>query len=212
MNEKKKKIIDCECGWVKPKHWQTIAPKVNIPCEKNTTATATRRWQNKSSNEQNKSTARAFSNFVHLSSIPLQNNNVKSPKYLSLCGKKSLFTHVMLKLRCGTANDGKHIHAAICVISTENVNYLFNRRTVKRCSPGCKRFLLLVISFNLNWLIFQTYGEELHFVAFIRVLLVRLGTSSINYRQFILSCTSWRNILKEQEKISRLPLKAISKQ
>lgn len=29
---------------------------------------------------------------------------------------------------------------------------------------------------------------------------MRLGTSSINYRQFILSCTSWRNILKEQEK------------
>ena len=114
--------------------------------------------------------------------------------------KKSLFTDVMLKLRCGTANDGKHIHAAICVISTENVNYFFNRRTVKRCSPDCKRFLLLVISFNLNWLIFQTYGEELHFVAFIQVLLVRLGTSSINYRQFIFSCTSWRNILKEQEK------------
>ena len=63
--------------------------------------------------------------------------------------KKSLFTHVMLKLS-GTANDGKHIHAAICVISTENVNYFFNRRTVKRCSPDCKRFLLLVISFNLN--------------------------------------------------------------
>ena len=117
-----------------------------------------------------------------------------------------------LRKRFGTANDGKHIHAATCVISTENVNYFFNRRTVKRCSPGCKRFLLLVISFNLNWLIFQTYGKELHFVAFIRVLLVRLGTSSINYRQFILSCRSWRNILKEQEKISRLPLKAISKQ
>ena len=86
--KKKKKIIDCECGWVKPKHWQTIAPKVNIPCEK------TRRRRQRGGDKTKALMSRTRAQHVRFQTLciflafPLQNNNVKSPKYLSFYVEK----------------------------------------------------------------------------------------------------------------------------
>ena len=88
-------------------------PHTNREIKENITATA-----NKRSNGQNNSSARAFK-AVFIFSCPMQNNSVKSPKFawsenrnpedklfnFPFGSQRLLFTHVILKLRCGAVRN-----------------------------------------------------------------------------------------------------------
>ena len=111
-------------------------------------------------------------------SRPLQNNNVKSPKfapsangnrgqYLFSIWISTLSTYVLLRLRCGAVKDGKPMQP-FSKIMIKNINSFLNGYRPWRCHPICLRtqisifFYRVFINFSSEPVLRNMQTEQYH--------------------------------------------------
>ena len=111
-------------------------------------------------------------------SRPLQNNNVKSPKfspsangnrgqYLFSIWISTLSTYVLLRLRCGAVKDGKPMQP-FSKIMIKNINSFLNGHRPWRCHPICLRtqisifFYRVFINFSSEPVLRNMQTEQYH--------------------------------------------------
>ena len=120
-------------------------------------------------------------------SRPLQNNNVKSPKfapsangnrgqYLFFIWISTLSTYVLLRLRCGAVKDGKPMQPFSKII-IKNINSFLNGHRPWRCHPICLRTQISI--FFIGYLSISRLSQSYEICKQSSIILIERSACSI---------------------------------
>ena len=120
-------------------------------------------------------------------SRPLQNNNVKSPKfspsangnrgqYLFSIWISTLSTYVLLRLRCGAVKDGKPMQPFSKII-IKNINSFLNGHRPWRCHPICLRTQISI--FFIGYLSISRLSQSYEICKQSSIILIERSACSI---------------------------------
>ena len=120
-------------------------------------------------------------------SRPLQNNNVKSPKfapsangnggqYLFSIWISTLSTYVLLRLRCGAVKDGKPMQP-FSKIMIKNINSFLNGHRPWRCHPICLRTQISI--FFIGYLSISRLSQSYEICKQSSIILIERSACSI---------------------------------